>query len=73
MRILPAKALGRCLSDQDSHGAGVPADSQSQQQRTEQKSFHMNKSYTPNNETTTVNLDELKNKALKFLYETKNE
>ena len=32
----------------------------------------MNKSYTPNNETTTVNLDELKNKALKFLYETKN-
>ncbi|XP_068827668.1 palmitoyltransferase ZDHHC3-like [Capricornis sumatraensis] len=31
----------------------------------------MDDSYTPNKESTTVNLDELKNKALKLLYETK--
>ena len=37
----------------------------------EQKPVHMDKSYPPNNETTTVNLDELKSKALKFLYEAK--
>ena len=37
----------------------------------EQKSLPMDDSYTPNKESTTVNLDELKNKALKLLYETK--
>lgn len=31
----------------------------------------MDDSYTPNKESTTVNLDELKNKALRLLYEAK--
>lgn len=52
-------------------GAGVPTHRQRQKQWMEQKPVHMDKSYTPNNEITTVNLDELKSKALKFLYETK--
>lgn len=35
----------------------------------EQTSLPMDDSYTPNKESTTVNLDELKNKALRLLYE----